>query len=97
LLDGDIASQVFVQRITKVPKPSKLHDAFGYVSNVYTKPAYRGQGIGSNLLARVKTWAKEQDFEFLIAWPSEASVRFYERAGFGATEAVEYSVRPYVN
>lgn len=97
LLNGDIASQVFVQQITKVPNPSKLHDAFGYVSNVYTKPAYRGQGIGSNLLARVKTWAKEQDFEFLIAWPSEASVRFYERAGFGTTEAVEYSVRPYVN
>jgi GNAT superfamily N-acetyltransferase len=93
---GEIIAQIFIQRIAKVPKPSKMQDAFGYVTNVYTRPAYRGQGIGSSLLAQVKAWAKEQDLEFLILWPTEESIPFYERAGFAPGEAVEYSVRPYV-
>ena len=59
-------------------------------------PAYRGQGIGSRLLAQVKAWAREQDLEFLILWPAEESIPFYERAGFAPGEAVEYPVRPYV-
>jgi GNAT superfamily N-acetyltransferase len=96
ILDGEIISQIFIQRIAKVPKPSKIQDAFGYVTNVYTRPAYRGQGIGSRLLAQVNAWAKEQDLEFLILWPSEESISFYERAGFAPGEVVEYSVRPYV-
>jgi len=54
VLDEEIVSHIFVQRVAKVPKPSKLHDAFGYVSNVYTKPSYRGQGIGANLLKHVQ-------------------------------------------
>ena len=95
-LEGEIIAQIFIQRIAKVPKPSKMQDAFGYVTNVHTKAAYRGQGVGSKLLAQVQAWAKEQDLEFLILWPSEESVSFYERAGFAPGEAVEYSVRPYV-
>ena len=95
-LEGEIISQIFIQRIAKVPKPSKLQDAYGYVTNVYTLPPYRGQGIGSRLLAQVKAWAREQDLEFLILWPAEESIPFYERAGFAPGEAVEYPVRPYV-
>jgi GNAT superfamily N-acetyltransferase len=61
------------------------------------KPAYRGRGIGSELLRHVQAWAKAQDLEFLIVWPSEASESYYARAGFTPTEAVVYAVRPYVN
>ncbi len=93
-LAGEILAHVYIERVAKIPKPSKIRDAFGYVTNVYTKPAYRGRGIGAALLQRVKDWAQAQDLEFLIVWPSEASGRFYERAGFESTEAVEYSVRP---
>ena len=97
IINGEIVSNIFVQRVIKVPKPSKLNDTFGYVTNVYTKPLYRDQGIGANLLINVQKWAKDQDLEFLISWPSEDSIRFYQRAGFLSTEAMEYSVRPYVN
>ena len=93
--EGQIIAHIYVQRIAKVPKPSRLDDAFGYVTNVYTRPAYRGQGIGTALMERVQTWAREQDLELLIVWPSEASVSFYQRAGFTVdNDILECLLRP---
>jgi GNAT superfamily N-acetyltransferase len=80
--DGLIISHMFVQRIAKVPKPGRLADAFGYLTNVYTEPSYRGRGIGSALMAHVVEWAKAQDLELLVVWPSQPSREFYRRAGF---------------
>jgi GNAT superfamily N-acetyltransferase len=95
--DGAIVSHVFVQRIDKVPKPNRLDDGFGYVTNVYTRPAHRGRGIGSELMARVIAWAQAQDLECLLVGPSDASVRFYERVGFRWNEdLMGYTLRPYV-
>jgi hypothetical protein len=48
-------------------------------------------------MTHVLQWAKEQELESLIVWPSEASVGFYARAGFrGSLDMLEYEVRPYV-
>jgi GNAT superfamily N-acetyltransferase len=67
------------------------------VTNVYTRPPYRGQGIGTELLERVKAWARGEDLQVLIVWPGEESVAFYERAGFSAeNEVLEYTVRTCV-
>ena len=46
-LEGQIVSHICLRRVRKVPKPNRLHDEIGYVTNVYTRPAYRGRGIGS--------------------------------------------------
>jgi GNAT superfamily N-acetyltransferase len=95
--ESQIVAHIYVQRVPKVPKPNRLDDALGYVTNVYTRPAYRGQGIGTQLMAHVLQWARQHDLESLIVWPSETSVGFYERAGFrGSTDMLEYAVRPYV-
>jgi GNAT superfamily N-acetyltransferase len=95
--EGTIVSHIFVQRIDKVPKPNRLDDGFGYVTNVYTRPAHRGRGIGSELMAHVIEWAQAQDLECLLVGPSDASVRFYERAGFRWNEdLMECVIRPYV-
>jgi GNAT superfamily N-acetyltransferase len=95
--DTLIISHIYIQRVPKVPKPNRLDDALGYVTNVYTRPAYRGKGIGTQLMNHVLQWAREQDLESLIVWPSETSVGFYERARFrGSTDMLEYEVRPYV-
>jgi GNAT superfamily N-acetyltransferase len=95
--DALIVSHIFIQRVAKVPKPNRIDDALGYVTNVYTRPAYRNRGIGTQLMAHVLRWAAEQDLESLIVWPSERSVPFYQRAGFrGSAEMLEYEVRPYV-
>ena len=95
--DTQIVSHIFVQRIAKVPKPNRLEEALGYVTNVYTRPAYRNHGIGTKLMIHVLDWAREQDLEGLFVWPSEASISYYERAGFKkSSEMMEYEIRPYI-
>jgi ribosomal protein S18 acetylase RimI-like enzyme len=92
---GEIVAHVCVQYVKKIPKPQRLHNAYGYVTNVYTKPKFRGQGIASELLRRVKSWAREHDLEFLITWPSEQGAALYERAGFvKENEALQCPLRP---
>jgi ribosomal protein S18 acetylase RimI-like enzyme len=56
----------------------------GYLTNVYTKPAFRRRGIGAKLFEQVKNRAIEKDFEILIVSPSDDSGNFYKRAGFAA-------------
>ena len=97
LEDGVILSHVYIQRIEKVPKPSAPEDAFGYATNVYTRPQYRNCGIGSELMKHVKVWAQELDLEFVILWPSQESMRFWRRMGFADDDPQVLEIRPYVN
>ena len=93
--DGEIISNIFIQRVAKVPKPNRLHDELGYLTNVYTKPAYRGRGTGADLLKRVVKWAADEDLELLIVWPDQERVGFYQRHGFkSGNEVMEYLLRP---
>lgn len=95
-LEGETVSHIFVQRVRGVPRPFWLNNAYGYVSNVYTKPAYRRQGIGSQLMQHVLNWARHQEIDVLIVSISEESVTFYERAGFTAkNEWMECLVKNY--
>ncbi|MDP5276772.1 GNAT family N-acetyltransferase [Chengkuizengella axinellae] len=52
------------------------------MTNVYSVPEVRGKGLGSQLIKEVNRWAKEMNFEFIIVWPSEHSIDFYNRNGF---------------
>ncbi len=80
--DGEIIAHVFVQRVRKVPEPHRLVDYIGYVTNAYTRPEHRGKGVGNELLGGVVDWARQEDFDVLVVWPSERSVHFWERCGF---------------
>jgi GNAT superfamily N-acetyltransferase len=94
---GELVAMIFVRRIRKVPKPLRLHDEFAYMTNVYARPAYRNRGVGSELMRHVIAWAREQDFENIIVWPSERAVSFYTHAGFAPdTEALNLQLRDYV-
>lgn len=95
--DGVVVSHIYIQRLEKLPKPSAPVDSFGYVTSVYTNPAYRNQGVGSELLKRVAGWALETNLEFLILWPSETSTAFWTRAGFSKNESLLLKIRPYLN
>lgn len=95
-IDKDtIISHISIQHIKKIPKPNRITDEYGYITNVYTKPEYRGKGIGSELMDKVKAWATEKDLEILTVWPSSQAVKFYERKGFKAdNEIMELFIRP---
>lgn len=82
-VDGVIVATMSVHKISPVPRPSRLDDQWGYVTDCYTVPRHRNRGIGAALLGHVVAWAREQDFEELIVSPAERARPFYERAGFG--------------
>lgn len=95
--NGEVVSQIYIQRIEKAPKPSAPVDAFGYVTAVYTKRGYRNKGVGKELLRIAREWARSADLEFLVLWPSERSVSFWGRSGFAEGESLVREIRPYVN
>lgn len=47
-------SVMFVHLIKKLLKPNENAKYIAYITNVYTKKAYRGKGIGTNLLNYIK-------------------------------------------
>ena len=94
--ESEIIAHIFVHRIDLVPRPCKVKDQFGYITNNYTKPEYRNRGVGSRLMAHVSQWAKDEDYELLIVYPSDEAVRFYERSGFVAeNDVMELKLRAY--
>lgn len=91
--NGEIVSNVYIQKIKKVPKPHKLNAEIGYITNVHTKEEYRNKGIGTQLLKKVIEWAKTSGIELLFLWPSKRAAAFYERAGFSSqNEIVELTL-----
>jgi GNAT superfamily N-acetyltransferase len=81
-VEGKIVSHIYVELIQKVPRPGRITYPFAYMTNVYTVKGYRGNGIGSKLISTVNEWAKEQNYEFIIVWPSDGSIDFYRRNGY---------------
>ncbi|HRH45115.1 MAG TPA: GNAT family N-acetyltransferase [Pyrinomonadaceae bacterium] len=94
--DGEIVSHIFVYRINLVPRPCRVKDSFAYLTNTYTKSEFRGKGIGGELLKTLIEWAKAEDFELLLVYPSEESLNFYGRLGFeNDKEVLKLVLRDY--
>ena len=92
--DGKIIANIYVQFVLKVPRPRRPEAYFGFVTNVYVEPFARNQGIGSHMLRTIQAWARGQHVQFLMLWPSEESVQFYQRAGFVRNEDIlEYELK----
>lgn len=85
---GVLAACMAVHVVQGVPRPARASDQWGYLTDCYTEPSYRGAGVGTALMAIVRAWSEAQDLELLLVWPSEASATFYERAGFRAPEGL---------
>jgi GNAT superfamily N-acetyltransferase len=79
---GHIVGNMYVQPVDKLPRPGRFGHRWGYVTNVYVVPEMRNSGLGAALMAQVQNWAREADLEFLLLWPSERAVPFYQRTGF---------------
>jgi GNAT superfamily N-acetyltransferase len=95
--EGDeLISHIYVQFIEKVPRLASFHPCFGYVTNVFTRPAWRGQGVGGKLMETVISWTREEGLEMLVVWPSQESIEFYQRSGFtNQTEMMELHLHDY--
>ncbi len=80
--NGQLVSHIFLQAIEKVPRPGREERQFGWVTNVFTIPAYRNKGVGSQLMERAADWCKARNLELMVVWPTQQSVPYYQRAGF---------------
>ena len=86
--DGTLVGNVWMELVERVPRPHSLRRFIGYVTNVYVIPGQRSSGVGGRLVQAAIRWGRESDCEVLVLWPSEASVRFYERGGFQSARGV---------
>ena len=72
----------------RMPRPGRVPSRWGYIGNAFVLAPYRNQGIGRQLLAAALGYAREQHFARLVLSPSERSVPFYRRAGFGPADVL---------
>jgi len=80
--DEHVLSVMSIAIVRKLPSPENLRGRWGYISNSYVLPQARNAGVGQQLLAAIQAWARAEDLELLLVWPSERAYPFYERAGF---------------
>jgi GNAT superfamily N-acetyltransferase len=80
--NGGLIAVMSIARVPKLPAPLQRSSALGYLTNCYTLPSFRGRGVGARLLGIITEWAREQEFELLLVWPSDESYDFYTRLGF---------------
>jgi GNAT superfamily N-acetyltransferase len=86
---GRLIGCVWVQFVERVPHPNlrRGERPIAYITNMYVEPALRNGGIGRALLDAAVGRAHGRGASGAILWPSERSVPFYRRAGFGDEDA----------
>jgi GNAT superfamily N-acetyltransferase len=86
-----VVSHIYIELIQKVPRPGRITYPFAYMTNVYTVPEYRNMGVGSKILKTIDKWIKENNYEFVIVWPSDESINYYKKNGYvHCKEPMEY-------
>jgi len=84
--DNTIIGNLWMQLIEKIPNPVKEPEFHAYVTNFYVREEARGRGVGARMLGVALEWAKAQDVQAVILWPTEQSRPLYERHGFAVRE-----------
>jgi GNAT superfamily N-acetyltransferase len=70
----------------RMPRPGRAPSCWGYLGNAFVLAAYRNRGIGRQLVQAVLGYADENAFARVVLSPTERSIPFYERAGFGPAD-----------
>lgn len=93
--DGAVLAHMAVQLHDGVPRPATVRDRWGWLTDCYTVPEVRSQGHGTRLLGAIRDWAASEGLDLLLVSPSERSVPFYTRAGFGpAADWLQLGLEP---
>lgn len=85
--DGErLVGCAWLQLVEKIPHPNRARweRPVAYVTNMYVEPAFRNLGLGRSMLDVVIQDARAIGVDGLLLWPSERSVPFYRRGGFGS-------------
>jgi GNAT superfamily N-acetyltransferase len=87
-VDGRPVGAMNLSVFERMPLPGRAPNRWGYLGNAFVLAAYRNQGIGRQLLDAVLGYAAENGFARVVLSPSERSIPFYARAGFGAADVL---------
>lgn len=80
---GEPVGMMSLAVFERMPRPGRDAGRWGYLGNAFVLPGHRDQGTGTRLLTAVLRYADERGFARVVLSPSERSVPFYRRAGFG--------------
>ena len=67
----------------RMPGPGRADSRWAYLANMYVRPGHRDHGVGSALIDAAVAAARERGCVRMVLAPTERSVPFYRRAGFG--------------
>jgi GNAT superfamily N-acetyltransferase len=81
---GEPAGMMNLTVFERMPRPGRETGTWGYLGNAFVLAGYRSRGIGSLLLRALLGHADERGFVRVVLSPSDRSVPFYQRHGFGA-------------
>jgi GNAT superfamily N-acetyltransferase len=81
--DGVLVGMVHLAVFERMPAPERGSSRWGYLADAYVRPGHRDGGIGAAMVDRVMRHARELGCVRAVLAPTERSVPFYERAGFG--------------
>jgi GNAT superfamily N-acetyltransferase len=70
----------------RMPRPGAAPSRWGYLGNAFVLASHRDRGVGGRLLSALLAFARAEGFVRVVLSPTERSVPFYERAGFGPAD-----------
>ena len=73
----------------RMPRPGRPERRWGYIANVFVLSAHRDAGVGAALLDAAVAHARDHALVRLVVNPSERSIPFYRRAGFGTSRLLQ--------
>ena len=93
--DGRPVGMMNLAIFERMPRPGRPPSHWGYLGNAFVLAAYRNQGIGGRLISAALGYADEHGFARVVLSPTERSILFYERAGFGPASCLMLRTPPH--
>ena len=89
--DSDAIGMVHLLTFERMPTPGRDAGRWVYLGNMFVVADHRNRGVGRQLLDALLVHAESEGLVRVVLSPSDRSVPFYRRAGFG--DAGELLVR----
>jgi GNAT superfamily N-acetyltransferase len=84
--DGALVGMVNLAVFERMPRPGVADSRWGYLANAFVLAGYRDRGVGRLLVDALLDHARATGLVRVVLSPTERSVPFYERAGFGPAD-----------
>ena len=85
-VDGRPVGMVNLTVFERMPRPGRAPSRWGYLGNAFVLAGYRNQGIGRQLVQALLGYADQHAFARVVLSPTDRSIPFYRRAGFGPAD-----------